>query len=479
MNSKTVHNSKSWILTLHKVMFRRSSLAFLWPLLGLLFLAGCTTGFPDVSTLERPATDSRPDIMGPRGKLRPDRAETVLSGKAAGPSAEDLVRNTVTLLASLTKKPLTAGNRITLLVDGRETYDAMKEAIATATDHVNVEMYMFSGDEVGQDFADLLIRKQREGVQINLLYDAVGSSDTPAAFFQNMQINGVNVMEFNPIDPAKVRKQFRLVQRDHRKVIVVDGKIGFAGGVNISNVYSSSSSRPVKGDVPEGWRDTDVKIEGPAVAELQDLFIGAWRHQNGPPLPAKDYFPRIEVAGNSLVEVIGSWRGENNRPTYVLYVSVFEHAYRSIHLTTPYFVPDRQMKRAISRAAKRGVDVTMVLPGLSDSSLAFDAGRSHYEDLLEAGVRIFERTGRMVHAKTATIDGFLSTVGSTNMDAWSSLRNNEINVIVVDPHVASEVEQLFETDVAASHEITREEWAHRPLLQRVRQRFARLFSYWL
>jgi cardiolipin synthase A/B len=445
----------------------------------LFFLAGCATGFPDLSAYGPPDDGSQSPIVGPLGNLPAAEAKAILGRKAPSPAAEDLVRHTTTLMASLTRQPLTAGNKVTLLVDGQATYDAMKGAITAARDHVNVEMYIFSGDEVGRDFADLLIRKQQEGVQVNLLYDAVGSSDTPADFFKNLKDNGINVVEFNPVDPAKVRKKFRPVQRDHRKVVVVDGKIGFAGGVNISNVYSSTSSPEVKQYSPEGWRDTDVKLEGPVVAGLQRLFVEAWRHQHGQPLPARNYFPEIGAAGDSLVEVVGSWWGEKNRLTYILYVSAIRYAHRSIHLTTPYFVPDRQMKRALSLAAKRGVEVMVVVPGLSDSSLALSAGRSYYEDLLEAGVRIFERNDRMVHAKTATIDGFWSTVGSTNLDAWSFLRNNEINVIVIDPVVALRVEDLFERDVAVSREITRDEWTRRPLTDKVKEFLARLISYWL
>ena len=217
-----------------------------------------------------------------------------------------------------------------------------------------------------------------------------------------------------------------------------------------------------------GWRDTDVRIEGPAVAQLQTLFLGTWKHQNGPPLAERNYFPRLEAKGDALVEVIGSRPGSTHRLTYVMYVAAIEHAYYSVHLTTPYFVPDRQMMKALTNAARRGVDVKLLLPSISDSNLVLYAGRSHYEDLLESGVRVYERRERMIHAKTGTVDGVWSTVGSTNLDLWSFLRNNEINVIVVGKDFAGKVEELFEKDLAESNEITKEQWSHRPLSERLK-----------
>ena len=180
-----------------------------------------------------------------------------------------------------------------------------------------------------------------------------------------------------------------------------------------------------------------------------------------------------------MAEVIGSWPGEKNRLTYVVYVAAIQHSHYSVHLTTPYFVPDRQLKKAICDAAAGGVEVMMVLPSSSDSNLVLQAGRSHYNDLLNAGVRIFEREDRMVHAKTAVIDGFWSTVGSTNLDLWSFIRNNELNVIVIDRSFANEVEQLFQKDLAASREIIKEEWSRRPLSDRFKELIGRLLSHWL
>ncbi len=445
----------------------------------LLLFWGCATRLPNVSKLTEQTPTGTPSIVGPHGELSPRAARSVIARK--GPGEEDLIKDNAALMQSLSGHPLTSGNRVSLLVDGSQTYGAMLEAIAAAKDHINFETYTISDDEIGRKFAEAFIRKQKQGVQVNLIYDGVGSSNTPDAFFQDLKDNGVNVLEFNPIDPVKAGRKLRITQRDHRKVVVVDGKIGFAGGVNVSGVYGSSSSSlgPVTVSPGEGWRDTDVRIEGPVVAQLQGLFLGTWRHRNGPPLAPRDYFPRLEARGDALVEVIGSRPGSTHRLTYVMYIAAIEHASYAVHLTTPYFVPDHQTMKALRNAARRGVDVRLLLPGISDSTLVFYAGRSHYEDLLEAGVRLYERRERMIHAKTASVDGVWSTVGSTNLDLWSFLRNNEINVIVIGKDFADKVERLFQKDLAESNEITKERWSHRPLTDRVKETFARLFSHWL
>lgn len=179
------------------------------------------------------------------------------------------------------------------------------------------------------------------------------------------------------------------------------------------------------------------------------------------------------------MDVIGSTPGSKHRLTYVMYVAAVEHADYSVHLTTPYFVPDHQMMKALTNAAQRGIDVKLLLPSISDSNLTLYAGRSHYEDLLEAGVRVYERRDRMIHAKTGAVDSVWSTIGSTNLDLWSFLRDNEVNVIVVGKDFAQKVEDLFEKDLVESNEIMKEQWSHRSLTERLKENFARLISHWL
>jgi cardiolipin synthase len=385
------------------------------------------------------------------------------------------------LMESLTGHPLTAGNHATLLVDGPATFSAMSAAITGAKDHINLETFIFGDDEIGRPFADLLLQKRSEGVQVNLIYDGAGSMATPSAFFERLREGGINVVEFNPLNPLRANRELLSTRRDHRKVMIIDGKVAFTGGVNISGVYSSNAPKSVHSEEGDalGWRDTHVMIEGPAVAQFQELFLKTWHDQRGPDLGDRNYFPAMERMGNELITVIGSTPGDMNRLTYIMYVSAVQHSRRSVQLTNAYFVPDRQMIHALIDAAKRGVDVVLVLPGVSDSNLALYAGRSHYGDLLEAGIKLYERRDRMSHAKTAVIDGVWSTIGSTNLDLWSFMRNDEINAIILGVDFANQMEQLIEKDIAESRRITRERWSRRPIMMRLKEIFARLISHWL
>ena len=243
--------------------------------------------------------------------------------RQAGPT--DILDRHIALIQSIGGSPLVAGNHATLLVDGPATYAAMLEAIQNATDHINLETYIFEDGDVGHRFADLLLQKQSEGVQVNLIYDSVGCMNTPAAFFQRLREGGVQMLEFNPINPMKVGKEGFLIHRDHRKILIVDGSVAFTGGVNISRVYSGSSRSAEHRErkVEEAWRDTHVQIEGPVVAEFQKLFLDTWARGKGPELSKRNYFPELKRKGRDLVSVVGSTPGQENRITYIMYVSAF------------------------------------------------------------------------------------------------------------------------------------------------------------
>jgi cardiolipin synthase len=279
----------------------------------------------------------------------------------------------------------------------------------------------------------------------------------------------------------KVGKEGFLIHRDHRKILIVDGSVAFTGGVNISRVYSGSSRSAEHRErkVEEAWRDTHVQIEGPVVAEFQKLFLDTWARGKGPELSKRNYFPELKRKGRDLVSVVGSTPGQENRITYIMYVSAFVYAERFIHLTNAYFVPDEQTVEALTNAARRGVDVRLILPGTSDEGTAFHAGRSYYTELLESGVKLYELRSSMLHSKTAVIDGVWSTVGSTNMDLWSFLRNDEVNAIILGQDFAEEMEMMFQTDLQQSREILLARWKKRPFKDRLREWFTRLFRHWL
>ena len=462
----------------------RGPLFLLLTFLCLITASGCAS-LPNIQKMmghELSSSDQPTKIMGHKGELSAKTSKAMIKRLEGQVDATKLLEQQVQLMQSVSGSLLVAGNKVTLLIDGEATYAAMFEAIQNAKEHINFETFIFEDDEVGKRFSDLLIRKSAEGVQVNLIYDSYGSMNTPVSFFQRLRDGGVRVLEFNPVNPCKVLKgkEWALSHRDHRKILVVDGAIAFTGGVNISGVYSGSSAgrfRREKKDEP--WRDTHIRIEGPAALRLQWLFMKTWERQKGPKLPGGDYFPYVEQAGNTLVRVVGSLPGESNRLIFMMYISAITHAENSIYLTTPYFVPDDQMLKALTDAAARGVDVKILLPGFSDSALVFYASRHYYSRLLKAGVQLFERRGGMLHAKTAVIDDVWSTVGSSNLDNESFLTNDEANAVILGRDFADSMQAMFERDLEESDQITPEEWEKRSFGNRLKEWPAHLLKHWL
>jgi cardiolipin synthase len=442
---------------------------------------GCAT-LPNVSEMidEAPTTQAPRQIASAKGLLSPKQSKALMERLQRSVDPTDMLQRYSAVIESVSESPLTKGNKVTLLVDGPATYAAMFKAVENARDHINIETYTMEDieDETGRKFADLLLQKQAEGVQINLIYDSLGSFTTPAAFFQRLRDGGIQVVEFNPTNPLKARGKWRLAKSDHRKMLIVDGNVAITGGVNISQVYSSgpSGAGDEKGEqVP--WRDTDVQIEGPAVAEFQKLFLDTWQRQEGTTLSGRNYFPSVKEPGNTLVGVLGSTQGETNRTTFIMYVAAITFAENSLHMTNAYFVPDSQIMKALTDAAKRGVDVKIILPGTTDRSLALYAGQYYYSDLLKSGVKLYKRRNVLLHAKTLVIDGVWSTVGSTNMEWWSFSSNDEVNAVILSREFATEMEKMFAGDLAESDQIRWEEWEKRPLLIKIREWFSHLIAY--
>jgi cardiolipin synthase len=459
----------------------KAYLIFFLLLAGLcLCCSGCAT-LPNVSEkiAEAPTPGQPRQIVSSQGMLSPQKSKAIMERLKNSVNPTDILERHTAVLESITESPLTKGNKVSLLADGQAAYAAMFAGIQNAKDHINLETFTIEDDDVGRKFADLLLQKQREGIQVNLIYDSMGSFNTPAPFFQRLRAGGIQVVEFDPINPIKAHKHWLLKHPDHRKILIIDGKVAIIGGINISSVYSSSLSGKRNQGSLLPWRDTDIQLEGPVVAEFQKLFIETWQNQKGPILLERKYFPYLRETGNALVQVIGSTPGEDNRITFIAYVSAIAFAEHSVHLTNAYFIPDDQVLDAFIDAAKRGVDVQIILPSATDSTLALNAARYNYSELLQAGVKIFERRNALLHAKTAVIDGVWSTVGSTNMDYWSLLSNDEVNAVVLNREFAEKMESMFAGDLAESVQIQEGEWAKRPVLQKCKEAFAHLFAHWL
>ena len=421
-------------------------------------------------------------LDGINGPLSAERSKAILDRLKSTHAETNIFDVHLAIEESVAGTPLTEGNKVDLLQDGPSTYQSMIKAIEAARDHINMETYILDDDEVGQRFADALIARQLKGVQVNLIRDSVGTLGTPSAFFARLTEAGIKVLEYNPVNPVTAKTGWDVNQRDHRKLLIVDGRIAFLGGINISSVYSGGSfsahskTRP-NGDLP--WRDTDLRIEGPVVADLQKLFIATWTAQKGEPLAARDYFPPLERKGTEVIRAIGSSPDEPFSQIYATLISALQSAQTEIWLTNAYFVPDPQLLAVLKEAAARGVDVKLVLPSSTDSWLVFHAGRAYYSELLEANVKLYERRDALLHVKTAVIDGVWSTVGSTNLDWRSFLHNDEVNVVVLGTEFAKKMQAAFMADLAKSNEIKLEKWQRRSLVVRAKEQMGRLWEYWL
>jgi cardiolipin synthase A/B len=356
------------------------------------------------------------------------------------------------------------GNEVELLRNGPATYQAMNDLIGNARRRIDMESYEFDTVEGGK-FADILIEKAAQGVSVNLMYDAWGSFETPATLFDRMRQGGVQVVEFSPFDPAAFAT-LDLNRRDHRKLLVVDGAVAITGGVNISAVYENRHRQPQTDDPDQQpWRDTDIRLQGPAVAEFERLFAVAWQEQKGPTL-ASMATPAASL-GDLQVQAVDGAPIDHRPLIYRTLLVAITLARSSVHLTTGFFVPTPDLEEALESAARRGVDVELVVPSQSDSAMALAAGRARYEDLLDAGVHIFERQDVILHAKTAVIDGMWSTVGSSNLDWRSVVFNAEINAVVLGRPFAQQMETMFGEDRTRSKAIDPAAWADRPIGERL------------
>jgi cardiolipin synthase len=420
-------------------------------------------------------------VEGAGGRLSPTQGEAVVASAVARAPDPQASLRLVSLMETLGSEPLYKDNDVRLLVDGPATYQAMTAAIAAARQYVELETYIFNGDEVGEKFAQLLIDKAAEGISVKVLYDSIGSIDAPPEFFERMRRAGIDVVAFHPANPVTGGNPLTLNNRDHRKLLVVDGAVAFTGGVNIDRNYSRASggsNASDEGREKRGWRDTHIQIRGPAVEGCRLLFLANWQRAGGAP-PAVEGDARNAVEGRDLVRILSATGGQGKvSPIRVAYGLAIAYAAERVWITQPYFAPDDAFLDALEAAAQRGVDVRIILPGTSDWATALYSSRHRYARLLKAGVRVFESRDAMVHAKTAVIDGIWSTVGSSNLDYRSFIHNDEVNAVVVGAHFGAQLEALFRADEGASDEITREGWKRRPVFWRIKETLASLATYW-
>ena len=442
-----------------------------------------------VQPLAPAAARSQTTLLGAQGPVTAAQKARDLAGvEAEGRAA--LVQHHLGVLAAQGELHLYRGNSARLLVDGPETFAAMKVAIAQARHRVLVESYIVEDVGVAAEIGALLLRKAAEGVRVAMLYDSVGSFGTDRAFFDRLRAGGVLVCAFNPVNPLERPGRWGLLQRNHRKMLAVDSDVAYTGGINLSDVYASGSfssgsrargapkpaSGPDTDSDTEGWRDTQVELRGAVVAAMALLFNESWLAQDCPgalpPAPA----PLQAAPGQRVVKLVAAEPDQGINPTYTALLAGTDAARRSVHVTMAYFAPGPEMVQSLSNAARRGVDVALVLPGRSDVNLVVYAARSYYAELLEAGVRIYEVRHAVMHAKTAVIDGVFSTVGSSNLDWRSITGNHEIDVIVLGDDFGQALETLFEQDLLHAQRIDPAQWSRRGAGQRLLEGLGRFME---
>ena len=347
------------------------------------------------------------------------------------PGAADLM----VLASRISGRSATANNQVTIYHEDEQNFNAILAAVEQAREHIHLEYYIFQPDDTGRQLQDALIAKAQEGIEVRLLVDYIGCWHWPAAFRRKFTDNGVKVAFFLPMIP--LRGRLRVNFRNHRKILVVDGRIGFTGSQNIGDEYRGRLARYI-------WRDTHMQIVGPAVHQLQEIFIEDWHYATREDLVDDAYFPDIPPAGEQTVQVIASGPDSDARVMHHLLLSAVAGARTRVAVLTPYFAPDTTMILALQSAAYRGVRVQLLVPGHSNHRLTLWAGRSFYKELNDAGVEVYEYDKKLLHSKVVVVDNAWALVGSANMDQRSFRINFEVTSILYDEVLADDLRADFD-----------------------------------
>jgi len=369
-------------------------------------------------------------------------------------------RGMTRLASALGSMEIRAGNDVRVLLGAPATYDALIEAIDAATDHVHLEYYIFRADESGERILQALTRAAERGVRVRLLYDGFGSFGLRRRLRGLLDAGGY-AQSFFPL--SLLRRAWTVKLRNHRKLVVVDGAVGFTGGINVGDMFLD-------------WRDIHLRLEGPAVGELQGIFVADWYLASRHDLTASELFPMVEPRGDALVQILQSGPDESFETIHRLYFAAIASAQRRVIIATPYFVPDQAMNVALQATALRGVDVQLIVPRHSNHRVVFHAGRGFYDELLSAGVRIHEYTDGMLHTKAMVVDGRLGLVGSFNLDMRSFRLNFEMVAALYDAGSVERLEALLEEDLCKTEAIELERWRERSVITRIKEGYARLMS---
>lgn len=378
-------------------------------------------------------------------------------------------RRLISLILNSAKAPFTINNKSTVLTNGTETYDAIMESLNSAENHIHLEYFIIKNDHIGNKVKKVLIEKARQGVKVRVIYDSVGSWRIGKDYIRDMEEVGIEVHAFLPVYFPVLSRE--LNYRNHRKIIVVDGKIGFLGGLNIGDEYLG------KNTYLGFWRDTHLKIEGEAVYGLQNIFLMDWLFVTKERIEFNSsYFPKLDYYGEQLIQITGSGPDSDWESIMQAYFSIIASAEDRIWINTPYLVPDESIFMALKTAALSGVDVKIIIPNKPDHKTVFWASMANVEELLRAGVKIYKYTKGFTHAKLLMVDGIAASIGTANLDIRSFLLNFEVNAFIYDKEIVNRLEDDFLIDINDSNEIVLEEHIKRPLTEKIKESTGRLFS---
>ncbi|MGQ0652348.1 MAG: cardiolipin synthase [Betaproteobacteria bacterium] len=359
------------------------------------------------------------------------------------------------------------GNEVQTLLNGDEIFPPMLQAIRAAKKSVNLETYIYWSGEIARRFEQALVERARAGVRVNVLFDAVGSGKIDEDAVKRMKAAGIRVEKYNPLRWNTLAK---MNNRTHRKLLVVDGTIGFTGGAAIADEWTGD------GTDPKRWRDTHFRLRGPAVAQMQAAFSENWIEATGEVLHGADYFPPLERAGEHKAQLFVSSPGGGGESMQLMYLLSIAAAAKSLDIANAYFVPDNVERKMLVAAARRGVRLRVMVPGPTEEKLVKRASRASWGELLRAGIEIYEYQAAFFHCKVMVVDGLWTSVGSTNFDSRSFSVNDEANLNVLDAGFARRQVEDFERDLTRSRRVTLEEWQNRPLGEKLAEHASRLLS---
>lgn len=379
--------------------------------------------------------------------------------------------NIAKLLFNTEKAILSDQNRVQILNDGQATFRAILHAIETATHHIHLEYYIIENDKLGNRFRELLIRKAQEGVKVRMIYDDVGSWSLDKKFIRSLTDAGVEVYPFMPVKLWFYPLANKINYRNHRKIIVIDGEIGFVGGLNIADRYIMGSEELGR------WRDTHLRLEGQAVYSLQMIFMADWHFVSKQIVEATPpYFPELNTTGECMVQVVASGPDSEWASIMQAYFTAIATAKSEVFLTSPYFIPNESILTAIKASALSGVDVRILLPAKSDSHMTYWATLSYVTELLASGVKVYLYEKGFTHSKIMMIDHSFSSVGTANIDIRSFDQNFEINALIYNEEITKELRNRFLQDLKHSKLLTLNQWQTRPRHYHIKESLARIFT---